>query len=164
MRRQTLVSAAIIALLAAPNAASAADKAVGPLKVLEGRWTISLSSGQRLFLANTCAALAKAFVCEQVVDGSPAALVVYSPIPGSPNAYKTLAADYSAATAGPWSRLTIEGPRWVYQSAVMEDGHAVYRRTTNDFDGPNHIRLTQERSADGKTWETTLSGEETRTR
>jgi hypothetical protein len=162
-RHEPFILVAVLALLAARSAPAASDS-YAPLKVLEGRWSVSLSGGQRLFLANKCAALAKAFVCEQVVDGSPAALVVYSPIPGAANAYKTLAADYSAATPGPWNRLTIEGSHWVYDSTVMEDGKTLYRRTINDFDGPNHIRFSQERSPDGKTWETILAGEETRAR
>ena len=37
-------------------------------------------------------------------------------------------------------------------------------RTLNRFSGPDHIHFDVQTSKDGKTWTTTLSGEETRVR
>jgi hypothetical protein len=154
----------LAAIVAAAAPAHAASDPYAPLKVLEGRWTLTFQDGQKLILANQCAKLARAFTCEQTIEGSAANLEVYLPIPNTAGGYKTLALDYSAPTPAPWSRLTIDGPHWIYQSNTIVDGHVVYRRTTNEFDGPNRIRFLQERSADEKTWETVASGEETRIR
>ncbi len=149
-------------LLAAPPAA--AGDPYGPLKVLDGRWLLTLANGQKLYLTNQCVRLASAFTCERLVEGSPTDLEIYLPVKDTPGAYRTLALDYAAQTPAPWSRLTINGAHWLYEFSANENGHPLYRRTVNDFDGPNRIRFTQERSADGKTWETVMTGEETRLR
>ena len=152
---------ATVLLLAAP---AAAGDPYGPLKVLDGRWLLTLANGQKLYLTNQCARLASAVTCERLVDGSPADLEIYLPVKDTPGAYRTLALDYAAQTPAPWSRLTINGAHWLYESSANENGHPLYRRTVNDFDGPNRIRFTQERSMDGKTWETVMTGEEARLR
>lgn len=151
------------ALLSAALPARAADP-YAPLRAYQGRWSLTFADGRRLFVTNQCAKLAKAFTCEQIIDGSPADLVIFVPTESAAGreTYKTLALDYAAQTPGPLNRLTIDGAHWVYESTAMVDGHTVYRRTLNDFEGANHITFTQQRSMDGKVWETTAAGEEAR--
>ena len=164
--RSVRIAALFGALAVLAPAAAAASDPYAPLKLYEGRWTLTFSSGEKLFVTNHCARLAKAYACEQVVEGSASDLVVFVPVDGPAGAdtYKTIALAYASQTPGPWTRLIIEGSHWSFESTAIEDGKTVYHRTINDFDGANHIRFAQQRSADAKTWETISEGEEVRIR
>ncbi|HEV7157111.1 MAG TPA: hypothetical protein VGN38_02005 [Caulobacteraceae bacterium] len=135
-----------------------------PFTVYEGRWRMIFSDGHTLELTNLCHRFAKAFACEQLVDGKPVDLVIYAPAGEAltPKSYRSVAVPYGGASPGPWNSLTIDGPRWIYQSSKIEDGHTTYHRTLNDFEGRDNIRFTQQQSRDGMGWQTVASGEEVR--
>jgi len=164
-RAGVVLAFAVTALLAGtPGHAAAARDPYRALKLYDGRWAMMLGDGHAFALTNRCAQLARAYVCEQLVDGKPVAMVIY--VPGGDEAgnatYDTLAVPYGGAPPGPWSKLTIDGDHWEYRSSQTEAGHTSYSRVVNDFDGPDHIRFVQQRSVDGTTWTTVTSGDEQR--
>ena len=156
---------AMTALLAGmPGHAAAAHDPYRALKLYDGRWAMTLGDGHAIALTNRCSQLARAYVCEQLVDGKPVAMVIYVPAGSESGSatFDTLAVPYGGAAPGPWNKLTIDGDHWEYRSSQTVAGHTSYARVVNDFDGPDHIRFVQQRSSDGTIWTTVASGDEQR--
>ena len=146
-------------------AAISADDAYAPLKLYDGAWTVVSSDGKTTHLENHCARTGLFFACEQVVNGKPAALVVFLPQgrTGEGQTYRTQALTTDAGPPHPWYHLTIDGDRWVYAASAGDDkDHPLHERTLNQFTGPDRIHFDVQTSKDGKTWTTTLSGDERR--
>ena len=162
MNRAPLIA---VALAFIPAIAVAAESdAYAPLKRYEGKWIATSSGGKTTAIENRCARTGLFFVCEQGVNGKAAALVVFLPRAqeGPAEVYRTQALTAAGDRPGPWHVLTIEGDRWVYADAEAPRGKARRERTINTFSGPDHIHFEVQRSFDGKTWTTTMSGDERR--
>ncbi len=146
--------------LATPGAAS---DPYAPLRLYDGAWKVASSDGKTLDLVNRCSRAGTFFTCEQALDGKPTALVVFQPVANKNGVLtyrnRALRADGGAGNGG-WGGLTIDGDDWVYLSG---DG-AERSRVLNHFTGRDRIHFEVQSSTDGKTWRTTLSGEETRVR
>lgn len=138
-----------------------------PLELYNGRW-LSQTTGDKpdpaVDLVNHCARTGLFFVCEQVVNGENQALVVFLPTGASADTllYRTQGLSAHADKAGDWGHLTIIGDRWVYSDDEIENGATVHWRTVNVFTGPDRIHFERQRSADGKSWTTTMAGDEHR--
>ena len=161
----TIILAAGCALGFAGAAAAQVDDAYAPLKLYDGAWIVTSSDGKTTHLENHCARTGLFFACEQVVNGKAAALVVFLPQgkTAEGQTYRTQALTTDAGPPHPWYYLTIDGERWVYAaSAGGEKNHPLHERTLNQFTGPDRIHFDVQTSKDGKTWVTTLSGEERR--
>ncbi len=91
--------------------------------------------------------------------------MVFLPTGSGPEglAYRTQALSAEGKATHPWYTLTIDGERWVYGGEVGASGVS-HDRTLNRFSGPDHIHFDVQTAKDGKTWTTTLSGDETRVR
>lgn len=157
-----LSGGALIAALGATCAFAAGQSApdpYAPLQLYAGKWSVRDSAGGSHAIDNHCARTGLFFVCEQVVDGKPGALVVFLPT-GAERAgltYRNIALTAEGKGSPAWGPLVIQGDRWTYGGG---DGE----RTLNRFSGPDHIHFDVQSSKDGKTWTTTLSGEESRVR
>ena len=143
------------------------DAAYVLLELYNGSWESVAGGGANakpVHLTNHCARTGRFFVCEQVVDGESKALVVFLPLgaSGTTQNYLTQGLMVTAGKPGDWNRLEITGDRWVYSSEGEENGAKVYWRTVNTFSGPDKIHFEIQRSADAKTWQTTMSGDERR--
>ena len=157
---------AILLVLATRASAQSDTSAYTPLWLYNGSWSVVADGGKDgpTQLTNHCAHTGLFFACEQVVNGKTGALVVFLPTGDSAGAhlYRTNALLANAANPGAWGRLSISGDHWEYPSSDVEDGKTVYWRTLNTFTGRDHIRYEIQRSADGKVWTTTGSGQEDR--
>jgi hypothetical protein len=142
------------------------DPAYAPLRLYDGSWD-SVGAGadaKTVHLTNHCARTFKFFVCEQVVDGNSQALIIFLPqgARGQTQTYFTQVLATNASRPGPWNKLEITGDNWLYTSDSEENNTTVHWRTVNVFTGKNKIHYEIGRSADGKTWQTTMSGDERR--
>jgi hypothetical protein len=163
-----LLALATVCALGLARAASApADDPYAPLKLYDGAWLIVSSDGKTTRVENHCARTGLFFACEQVVNGKSEALVVFLPRGRTDEGqtYRTQALRADAAAPAPWYHLAIDGEHWVY-SAGAQGGkaHSKRERTLNEFSGPDQIHFAVQTSKDGKTWTTTLSGDERRAR
>ena len=161
-----LFSAAALSAQTASGALPPEDAAYVPLRLYEGSWD-SVGAGadaKTVHLTNHCARAYKFFVCEQVVDGNSQALIIFLPqgVRGTTQTYLTQVLATSASKPGPWNKLEITGDNWLYTSESQEGGSTVHWRTVNVFTGKDKIHFEIGRSADGKTWQTTMSGDERR--
>lgn len=143
--------------------AMGADAPYAPLWLYNGAWRVS-KKGQNAKpdeLVNHCAQYAKYFACEQTVNGSVSALLVF--VPGNkPGEYRTQSI-MPDGRAGGLGGLTIQGDTWTYTSNWNQGGgHSTYYKTINVFSGKNRIRFEQQESANNKDWKTTNSGDEVR--
>ncbi|MEO8926696.1 MAG: hypothetical protein ABI306_05980, partial [Caulobacteraceae bacterium] len=73
------IALAAASALGAGHAVAAADDPYAPLKLYDGAWIVTSSDGKTTRLDNHCAKTGLFFACEQVVNGKPAALVVFLP-------------------------------------------------------------------------------------
>ena len=111
-------------------------------------------------LVNHCSAGQAFFTCEQVVNGKPAALVVFvaSKEPGKFDVDNVLPNGYASSNTD----LYVKGDHWTFVTGAGEPGKTRYR-TENTFTGRDHIHFEQfESKDDGKTWIRTNRGDETR--
>ena len=147
-------------LWAAPSA-----PVYAPLMMYGGSWKITRKSAGANAKAdeiqNQCAPVGKFFTCQQTVDGSVVALLIFVPLkePGH-FATQTVLPEGRAAGRG---ELEISGNRWVFTSSWNQGTTTTHYRTTNIIQDKNHIHFEQEESPDGTHWSAKDSGDEIRT-
>lgn len=151
----------------AGRGATAAEDPYAPLRLLDGKWDILPAAGAKesMHLENHCAKTGLFMACEQVVNGKSAALVVFLPKAKTASGgeeYRTQGLLADASPAGDWSKLTIEGDRWVYTWESTDSGKKVFWRNINIFSGTDKIHFEITRSDDGTDWKLQKSGEEQR--
>ena len=162
MRKTTLLL--LVSLIVVPLAA--AEDLYRPLRLYAGSWsatkhTIPSAPAVTQIIVNDCAMAGRFFVCQQTVDGKPAALIIFVPA-ASPGDYYTQAVLQEGWATGR-GELHIDGDRWTYSSKAEEEGKTTYFRTTNVFSGKDRIHFEMSESPDGKEWKVTASGDEVRT-
>lgn len=111
-------------------------------------------------LKNQCALVGNFFVCQQTVDGTPGALLIFIPIANQSGQYHTQNVNLDGRASG-IGDLQISGDHWVYSSRWNQGGGKItYYRTTNVFSGKNRIHFEQAESPNGKDWKVTNAGDE----
>lgn len=160
------MKAAVYALLTLMSLSAAAqslpDSVYAPLWNYNGTWKVSMSGKSPDTLINHCARTGLFFVCEQNVNGSPSALIVFTPM-DSEGHYRTNAVTKNGMAAGPGGDLEIKGSHWTYLSKGEENGKTTWYRTTNEFSDDSHIHFEQSQSTDNVNWTVQRSGDEVRT-
>lgn len=157
----TRFAMAILTLVIMRAGICSAEDAYTPLELYNGSWRIQKTGAAAADnLINHCARTGLYYVCEQVVNGKTAALVVFVPA-DAPGKYHTQAILPSGEAMGRGD-LTIEGSRWVYLGKDVEGSKSTWFRTINIFTGRNHIHFEQAQSTDGTQWTTGGSGDEDR--
>ena len=129
-----LIAAAAPALAAPPDPYDA-------LKAMDGHWIATAAGGHSRRIDNTCAHTVRFFVCEQAVDGQPAALQVFLPREREEEGkltFKTESLTSAGDPPGPWRELTIAGDTWTYLEPAH--GAAPKRRTIVTHSGPDYMR------------------------
>lgn len=163
-RRMVLVALSILFAVFAQNAIAQSTDAYAPLRLYQGKWQVKPDKAEKAdLLENHCAQTGRFYVCEQTVNGKPGGLVTFLPS-GEAGHYFTSPLTPEARAVGRGD-LAIAGNHWEYSSKDEEADKTTWYRTLNDFsDGGNTIKFSVQKSSDGKTWETTFGGVETRVR
>ncbi len=151
-------------VLLAALVVAAASNPFAPLELYNGTWTVH---AQHSFsgadgpdtLVNHCNRGQAFYTCEQIVNGKPAALVIFtaSSEPGKFDVDNILPNGHASSDTD----LFIHGDHWTFitNSATNTPRY----RTENVFNGPDRIHFEQFESPDGgKTWNKTNEGDDTR--
>jgi hypothetical protein len=144
--------------------AFAATSPYTPLWLYNGSWRVTrkdLAPGAKPDeLTNQCALVGKYFACQQAVNGTPGALLIFIPRAEAGYYYtQNIRPDGFASRRGD---LRIEGNVWTYSSAWDQGGTTTYYKTVNTFTGRNRIHFEQLESKNNKDWKATNSGDEVR--
>ena len=162
--RTLLVSVVAAVCASLLLAAATTDPVYGQLWLYQGTWHVTPNgrpAGTKAdILVNQCALVGKYFACQQTVNGSVSALVVYIPT-GQPGRFHNQAI-LASGRAGGLGELEISGDRWVYSNGQLEGGKTKHFRNINVFSGKNKIHYEQSESWDEKDWKVTGSGDEVR--
>jgi len=144
--------------------AGATDPVYAPLWLYQGTWHVTPSGrapgAKPDVLVNQCTLLGKYFACQQTVNGTVSALIVFIPT-GQPGRFHNQAI-LPSGRAGGLGELEINGDRWVYSNGQLQDGKTKHFRNINVFTGKNKIHYEQSESWDEKDWKVTGSGDEVR--
>ncbi len=135
-----------------------------PLALYQGTWHVTTKSAganaKPEEIKNQCASLGKYFACQQIVDGSVSALLVF--VATNEPGHYVIQNIFPDGRASGKSNLEISGNRWIYTNSWNQGSKTTYYRTTNIFADKNHIHFEQEESSDKVHWETKNSGDEVR--
>jgi hypothetical protein len=140
--------------------------AFGPMRVYEGTWTVvsahtMAGEGRPDTIVNHCNEGTAFYTCEQIVNGKPLALIVYTAT-DDPTKFHTQPVFPSGQAAGRGD-LTVAGDHWTFLGSGTDDGgKQVFYRTENYFTGRDKIHFEQYESGDNKTWVKKNSGDEVR--
>ena len=111
-------------------------------------------------LENRCTETADSYRCEQTVNGSHVATVIFTVAAGTPGTF-TVTSVLADGTKFSNTTLHVDGGHWTYATTVAATSTTY--RTENVFSGRDHIHFVQSQSTDGgKTWTETNSGDEMR--
>jgi len=163
MKRFSPLAAFMVLVAADAARAEAADYV--PLALYAGAWTATLrdpeGKASTAKVANACARVGTNFACQQSVNGTPGAMVVFLPAGGGG---KWLTQNISAGgqAGGEPGDLTIDGPVWTFISRAKTGAGMTWTRNLNTFRDANHIHFEISTSMDGETWKPGLSGDEVR--
>ena len=137
-----------------------------PLKVYEGTWTVvsahtMAGDGRPDTLVNHCTEGTAFYTCEQVVNGKPMALVVFTATDDPAKFHSQVVLTTGRAVG--LADLTVAGDHWTFFSSSTDDsGKQIFYRTENFFTGRDKIHFEQYESADNKTWVKKNQGDEVR--
>jgi hypothetical protein len=156
------VAAAVFALTTALTAAAQTfpDSVYAPLWNYNGTWRVTIQGKPPDTLINHCARTGLFFACEQNVNGSSGALVIFVPIDAEGH-YRTNPVTREGTAMGPGD-LEIKDNHWTYLGKSEEGGKTTWYRTTNDFTDDSHIHFEQAQSTDKIHWEVQRTGDEVR--
>ncbi len=145
-------------------AAPTADPVYAPLWLYQGTWRVTpknLAPGAKPDeLKNQCALVGRYFVCQQTVNGTPGALLIFIPTQKAGHYYTQNIMPEGRASGR--ADLEISGDRWIYSSTWDEGGKTTYYRTTNILTGKDRIHFEQAESSNGNDWTVKNSGDEVR--
>jgi hypothetical protein len=133
-----------------------------PLHLYNGGWKVTIAEASKPdSLLNRCTETAAYYACEQVLNGKPIALVVFTFTEDARHFHSQVVLPDGKAVGR--SDLTIDGPHWTYSSSGTDkNDKPIYYRTENYFDGDDKIHFEQSESADQKTWVKKMQGDEVR--
>lgn len=165
-----MLSALLLFLFQAGGPVASTTPASDPLAqltILNGEWTVTsphtmAGPGKTDSLVNHCYLTDAYYTCEQVVNGKPMALIVFTATEtaGSYHTQIVLPNGYSTGRAD----LKIDGSHWTYLGkSTSDDGKTTtWYRTENVFTGRDRIHFEQYESNDNTSWKKTNEGDETR--
>ena len=143
-----------------------ASTVFAPITLYQGQWTVTsphtmAGEGKPDTLVNHCTEGAAFYSCEQVVNGKPMALIVFTAA-DQPGHFYSQAIMTNGRASGRGD-LTIAGDHWTYAGSGTDNaGKQTFYRTENFFTGANKIHFEQYESGDGKTWTKKNEGDEVR--
>lgn len=145
-------------LLAGMQTLTPASNPLSVLTVYDGSWTVAPGGGKADQLTNHCHMVDAFYTCEQVVNGKPAALLVFV-AGGKAGEFhnQVVLPDGHAVGRGD---LTIAGDHWTYLS--KDDAGKPSFRVENFFTGRDRIHYEQYKAAADGTWTKVGDGDEQR--
>jgi hypothetical protein len=162
MRQLLILTALLLTALASSTVHAAPSD--NPLMLYQGTWHVTRKSAGANAkpdeLKNQCALVGKFFTCQQAVNGSVTALLIFIAT-NQPGHYATQNVLPEGRATGK-GELEITGNRWIFTSSWNQGSKTIRYRTTNVFADKNHIHFEQEESSDGVHWETKDSGDDIR--
>lgn len=131
------------------------------MQLFEGTWKVIRADSQKPEeLKNECRLFNNFFACQQSVDGSVSALIVFA-VAKDPGHYFTQSVNTEGRALGKGD-LQINGNRWVFSNTWDQGGKMTYYKNIYTFKDRDHIHFEQQESSNGKDWTTKNSGDETR--
>ncbi|HEX4578131.1 MAG TPA: hypothetical protein VH117_12320 [Edaphobacter sp.] len=144
----------------------AASAAFTPIRVYEGTWKLvsahtMAGEGKPDMIVNHCYEGSAFYACEQVVNGKPVVLLVFTATEDPTKFHsQPVLPDGHAVGRGD---LTIVGDHWTFSGGGKDDnGKETFYRTENFFTGRDKIHFEQYESGDNKTWVKKNEGNEVR--
>ena len=121
----------------------------------------SKAGSESHLLRNDCWRSEGFYVCDQIVDGKSAALLVftYDEKTGTYSSYPIPAGGAPVVHPG---TLLIQGAIWTFPWDNIEGGKTVHFRVVNTWSSADRIEFRQEYSADGVHWTLMADGHDTR--
>lgn len=172
MRRfVTVLLLAAVAPLAVAAGKPAAPSAEGVTTFARyaGTWTMELHrvetpyskpSHETMTLKNDCWHSEIFYVCDQIIDGTPKALIVFF-YNAEEKRYGTFPITAGSDNLHPGDVL-VEGNTITFPWQINDNGKGIYMRIVNAFTTPDQIDVRQEYSEDGKNWKPIATGVEHR--
>jgi len=111
-------------------------------------------------ITNNCWRATSYYTCEQIVDGKPAGLIVFT-YHADDDSYSSYAIPGDGKDA-PVGKLIIKGSIWTYPWHTTYKGKVVYLRILNVFESAISIEYSEEASDDDQHWTLLARGVETR--
>src|SRR5262249_42868113 len=164
----------VSAPLASPVARSAApaapaDSGAGVFARYAGTWKVQLThvetpyskpGPETMTVKNDCWRSEVFYVCDQIIDGAPKALIVFFHN-AEDNTYGSfpITANSENVHRG---EVLVDGKTIVFPWQVNDNGKAVRMRIVNVFTGADAMDFRQEYSLDGKDWKPMSTGVEHR--
>ncbi len=166
MVRRRAMAFCLVVVLVAPRAYASG---IDTIRAYAGTWAThtvhyktqySRARTETAILRNVCWRSAGYFTCDQFVQGSSKALIVFT-YDRSRRMYHTYTVPTNGGAAGS-GMLVIAGNTWIYPWEDKDGLKKVHLRVVNTFVNPDTIQYRQEFSYDNVHWTTTATGSETR--
>ena len=168
---KSLLLAAALAVSALATAADAPEPSpLDRLNVFAGTWKSDVQNfktpyseegGGSSTLVNQCWKTGDFFVCNQSVNGTSRAMLVFSYKGGDTYNEVEVSADSGHGANG---ALLVDGGVWTFPGQFHKLGQVVYVRTVNIYSGTDSLDFREEYSDDQQTWTVMSKGHETRIR
>jgi hypothetical protein len=155
------------ALLFATGAQAADD--VGVFARYAGTWKMELThvqtpyskpSAEKMTVKNDCWRSEIFYVCDQIIDGEPKALIVFF-YNAEEKRYGTFPITAHSDNLHPGDVL-VDGKTVTFPWQINDNGKGIYMRIVNTFTNPDTIEFRQEYSEDDATWTVMAKGTELR--
>lgn len=172
MRR--LAPAVLLTVAAASAAAAgktAAPSAEGVVTFARyaGTWSMELHrletpyskpSNETMTLRNDCWHSEIFYVCDQIIDGTPKALIVFF-YNADEKRFGTFPITAGSDALHPGD-VVVDGNTITFPWQINDNGKGIYMRIVNTFATPDQIDVRQDYSEDGKNWKPIATGVEHR--
>jgi hypothetical protein len=173
MTMRRIVPALLLTFLA-PFAVAAGKTAAPALGVTTfaryaGTWTMELHrletpyskpSNETMTLKNDCWHSEIFYVCDQIIDGTPKALIVFF-YNAEEKRFGTFPITAGSDNLHPGDVL-VDGNTIIFPWQINDNGKGIYMRIVNTFASADQIDVRQEYSEDGKNWKPIATGVEHR--
>ena len=145
------------------------DGGVGAFARYAGTWKVQLThvetpyskpGAETMTVKNDCWHSEVFYVCDQIIDGTPKALIVFFY-----NAEDKVYGSFPITAASEnvhRGEVLVDGKSIVFPWQINDNGKAVQMRIVNVFTGADSMDFRQEYSLDGKEWKSMATGVETR--
>lgn len=165
-----LPAAAAAALLALSSANAVAAAPPGDVTVFAryaGTWNMELThtqtpyskpSNEKMTVRNDCWHSEIFYVCDQIIDGTPKALIVFF-YNADEKTFGSFPITARSDVLHPGNVL-VDGKTITFPWQINDNGKTVYMRIVNTFSTPDTIDFRQEYSDDGQTWTAMATGVE----
>jgi hypothetical protein len=168
MRRASLFAVALSLTMSA-HAASPVPTAsdVGVFARYAGTWQMQLNhlqtpyskaSNETMTVKNDCWRSEIFYVCDQIIDGAPKALIVFF-YNAEDKRYGSFPITARSDVVHPGDVL-VEGKTITFPWQINDNGKGIHMRIVNTFTTPDTMEFRQEYSEDGQTWTPMAAGTE----